>query len=695
MKYLNLKVIILFVIILLPAYWNSFSGSWVLDDLHNILENEKLHLAELNADSLKQTFFAKPYTDSKFYRPLVNFTFALNWFAGKDDVFGYHVMNFLIHLITAFLLFTAVRLLFQTPRMRHVIMDDRAVIVVALISALFWALHPIQIQAVTYIVQRMTSMAGMFFIGGICCYLSARQTFRKAGKLSGYLGCLLCYAAAVLCKENAIVLPAVLLLIHWIFFMKGVFCKKHIIYLSLIVAVVIVAFAAGMWYYSKQTGLGSYDVRFFTMTERMLTESRVIFLYIKQFFLPLPSMFQIEHYVQISTSLLNPPTTLPSIIGIIFLICLTLYKAQRWPLVGFAILYFLGCHVIESSFLPLELVFEHRNYVPTMFVVVPIVCGCVRLWQRYGARWPRMKSYLVLTAVVVLVLLGFSTFLRNYIWQNNTLLFESVIEKYPQVSRAYNTVGRDLLKAGKPDAALIYFQRALSNDNFNRNDEVDAARIHVASAYWMMGDFSAAIAQTKENLAENPHSEYLQLMLARIYSDSGDLAHAREQYEILLENPVNTTLNFEMGNVCLRQGDGVAALKSFKTVYDVLVKNNQLKDANAFKLQLALGRACVLTGNYDDAAKWFEAVMQITNDVERLTGALWLLGVMAEKQQIPSALLLTWMKTRPQEQIELICNDIAKQPYLPVMFVNGLYDYVQRYLNGNPAEVRERNNADR
>jgi hypothetical protein len=152
-----------------------------LDDFENILQNNALHISEPTPRALAATLFGEPTADissnQKLYRPLACLTFGLNWYAGQTNVWGYHLVNVGIHLLTAFFLFITILSLYRTPGMQK--RPEGEAYFVGLLAVVLWAVNPIQTQAVTYIVQRMASMAAMFYVLGLFCYLTARQSKGK------------------------------------------------------------------------------------------------------------------------------------------------------------------------------------------------------------------------------------------------------------------------------------------------------------------------------------------------------------------------------------------------------------------------------------------------------------------------------------------------------------------------------------
>nr|NJM03063.1 hypothetical protein [Desulfobacula sp.] len=162
--------ILLFSFICL-LYSQTLNSPWQFDDYDNITENLKIHMHVLNWASIKASLYATPSCENTLYRPVSNFSLALNWFLGKDDVTGYHLVNIAIHILTALILYLTVIQLMKTPNAGS--WDQEKIYSISLLSAILWAIHPIQIQAVTYIVQRMASLAAFFYIMGIFLFFKS------------------------------------------------------------------------------------------------------------------------------------------------------------------------------------------------------------------------------------------------------------------------------------------------------------------------------------------------------------------------------------------------------------------------------------------------------------------------------------------------------------------------------------------
>ncbi|MCK4252416.1 hypothetical protein KAX97_13285, partial [candidate division WOR-3 bacterium] len=179
-------------LLILLVYSNTFNASWHLDDYPNITGNSKLHIRNISPASIYETFFAHPIFSKKLYRPIACLTFAINWYFGKDNVIGYHIISNTIHLLTAFILFLTILNLFRSPNLKDKYQGSECFI--ALLTATLWAINPIQTQAVTYIVQRMASMAAMFYVLGIYFYIKGRINNSRLISVFSYMGCFLSFA---------------------------------------------------------------------------------------------------------------------------------------------------------------------------------------------------------------------------------------------------------------------------------------------------------------------------------------------------------------------------------------------------------------------------------------------------------------------------------------------------------------------
>ena len=343
-------------ITLLLVYSNSFRGEWHFDDFYTIVENPNIRLQSATWDELKKSFYGPTFgTDSqRIARPVAYASFALNYLFGGTDVQGYHVVNLLIHLAASFFLFLLIRMTLLLPALKE--RYGSVAYPVALVSAFLWATSPMHVHAVTIIVQRMASLAGLGYVMSLYFYVRARTATTGRGAIALYLLSGTCALAAFGTKENTAVLPIALLLYDF-FFIQGISAdsaKKTLKWAVLPVAVFV---GLGLLYtdFSMERAVYESGVRPFSPMERLLTQGRVLFLYVSLLLYPIPSRLTFLHDIEISRTLFDPWTTFAAIVAIIFCLLFAALKARKYPLLSFAILFFILNHLVEGTLVPLEL----------------------------------------------------------------------------------------------------------------------------------------------------------------------------------------------------------------------------------------------------------------------------------------------------------------------------------------------------
>jgi hypothetical protein len=192
---------VLLLLVIFLIYSNTFNAAWQMDDHPNITDNERLHITELNRDNILRSLFANPRASKykELYRPAACLSFGLNWFFGRDHVFGYHLVNIIIHFSAAYLLYLTIMVLFETPRLKNHFRGRTHTI--ALLAAMLWAIHPIQTQAVTYIVQRMAAMAALFYLLSLYFYVKARLNVTPQRRGLLFAASIISYFLAIGSKE--------------------------------------------------------------------------------------------------------------------------------------------------------------------------------------------------------------------------------------------------------------------------------------------------------------------------------------------------------------------------------------------------------------------------------------------------------------------------------------------------------------
>ncbi|MBF0224832.1 MAG: hypothetical protein HQK76_05190 [Desulfobacterales bacterium] len=474
--YQKKKITLIFFITLLIviSYSNTLDCSWHLDDFANIVNNNKLHLNDLKVTSLINCFFARPSEDNqqyqfdqdttvkkttgvnKFYRPVSCLTLGMNWYFSNDNVTLYHVTNIIFHILTAIILFFTILLLFETPKIVGKYEENK--LFIAFFSTILWALNPIQTQAITYIVQRMALLATMFYILSIFFYIKGRLCLKKNMSLLFYFLCFISFLLSIGSKENTAILPFTLLLIEFCFFQSIDLKNKINLAIILFTVVLFISIAGFIIRWDTNIFFKGYSSRDFTLIERLLTESRVIMLYLSLIFYPVSSRFSIQHDIIISKNLFYPITTLFSIIAIFIIVGISLYKIKKKPLIAFAILFYFINHIIESTILPLELIFEHRNYLPSLFLFLPVSIILKKGMDLFKTK-TKIYKWMYVFIVFLIFMFSMGTYTRNMVWKDELTLWKDAILTAPKSLRAYGMLGVTLLDEGKIGEAVHYFMK--------------------------------------------------------------------------------------------------------------------------------------------------------------------------------------------------------------------------------------------
>ncbi|MDF1579076.1 MAG: hypothetical protein P1P81_11610 [Desulfobulbales bacterium] len=445
-----LAVLSIFAVVFV-IYSNTYTVPFVFDDRINITDNPAVQLESISWESLSEAAFESPVPS----RPLANLTLALNYYFHKKELPGYHLVNILLHAVNGVLLYFLFAATFRTPALRDSLAGPKTA---AFAGALIWLAHPLQVQSVTYIVQRMNSLATLFYLAAMLFYVGGRRAKTGRKRYLFWGGCVLSGVAGFLCKEIVLTLPVFLFLYEFFFFRNldfSWFKRRSVIGVAAAIIFVALILVAP----KIDSILAGYDQRPFTMGQRLLTEPRVVVFHLSQFFYPHPYRFNIFHDFSISSSLLAPPATILAIAALFAMAIAALVVARRHRLLSFSILWYLGNLAIESSVIPLEIIFEHRNYLPTTFLCL-LVTFLIFRWLREG-KFKRSAPVVILIAAAVLAGL---TYYRNRDWRTEEILLLDSLGKAPRVARTQASLGYALMWQWRLDEAMQRFRIALRLD---------------------------------------------------------------------------------------------------------------------------------------------------------------------------------------------------------------------------------------
>lgn len=461
------------------AYAPSFGVPFQFDDEARLLHNEALLHGRV-LDALRWLGNS---------RAVPSLTFVFNYQVGALDPTGYHVVNFLVHLLTALGVFAMTLTLCRTPLLCPAWPPRRARLLAGAAAFLF-ACHPLQTQAVTYIIQRYASMAALFYVWAVVCYLCARVAQQRGARRAAWLYFLATFAfavCAVLSKEHTVSLPASLLLVEWIGFGRPRW--RNLAACSL-AALAIIAVPIVWKVIAWEPAIKTVPVDSVPLLSRLsqsilmprnsllgtertspvayfLTEATVLPRYLGLVLMPWG--LNVDHQVPIVAQV-SPQV----VVGWLLLGSLALFAVwilPRAPLGAFGILWFFVTVSVESSVLPIDdAMAEHRMYLPMAGLAV----SAAWLFATAVARAPRAAKAVGIIAAVALVALSFA---RNVVWMSPLTLWLDAVEKSPDKARPHANLGSAYYKANRLDDAVDESCRALAlaPDDATANENLDLA----------------------------------------------------------------------------------------------------------------------------------------------------------------------------------------------------------------------------
>jgi tetratricopeptide (TPR) repeat protein len=666
--------LLLIIVLGILVYSNTFYVPFQLDDTGIIVKNPVIKDFSYFIDTSRVDDFA-PYLyrckDIQSFlkaRYVGMLSFWANYRLGGLDVIGYHIINTAVHIINALLVYFIVTLTFRTPVLADSNFKERSKYI-ALISALFFVCHPIQTQAVTYIVQRFTSLATMFYMLSLALYIRWRLQEVKNQKLEirgnekniicnfnslsiiSYFFPLVTAVLAMKTKEISITLPLMIALYEVLFFKSDI--KNKIIYLTpffitmLIIPLAYIKLNVDIGETSNILSQATRNKSALGRLDYLLTQFGVIATYIRLLFMPVGQSIYYDDMFRYS--FLEPPVFL-SFLFLFFIFCFGLYMLHRsrrgepvQRIVSFGVFWFFIALSVESSVLPImDVIFEHRVYLPSAGAFMAIVTGSFLLADRFG----RARKAVVCVTVVVVLAFSAATYARNTVWQSQVSLWEDTVRKAPDNSFGHFYLGKAYREAGylekaieaykdcielQPNAywahidlAQIYLINGMADkslkhyntvielipDNEIVNDIIPDYRLiynNIAAAYWAKGMAEEAIEYFKKSLKLDPELKDTHINIGDVYMETGYADKAFEHFK--------TAVRLNSNDV--RAHSKLGAAYESKGLFDKAVEHYRL----AAELEprnptgyFILGNLYQSRGLFDNAIQLYQIALKVAPD---------------------------------------------------------------------------------
>lgn len=580
----------------LLLYSNTLTVPWYYDDFVNIIEQPYLR----GLDQVLNLMFS--------FRGVAKLTFAMNYSLGGLSLAGFHLVNIFIHAGAVVTFYLVLKRVFrETP-------------VFPFLCALLFAVHPVQTQAVTYIVQRMTSLSGLLFLLSLYCYIRFREKYDPNSDSIGITAILLWSAAilsgslALYSKENAVVLPVVIYLFDLYFLGGNSDGWRRALLRTCPFALVPFLFAVYFFLAPLVKGAG---IDALTKTATTIVSSQglspwtyfvtqwgVVWIYLR--ILLLPYGLTLDYSYPVVTSLMDLRNAVAGI-GLAGLLFLAFKLRKSAPRSSFGITLFFLALAVESSFIPLDPMFVHRLYIPVAGFAIVVMDVLLRL--------PRRSVFLLLFCVIT-VAYALVAWQRNLLWRNPASFYEDNLRKAPHSERVRNLLAEQYMMAGRDEDAkrlLIEAIRinpsfgssivSLSNIYINEGNKSEAFElldkgvrsnpndheIHniLGSLYGMVGRSGMAEYHLRQAIALKPNYGRAYCSLGVLYSSLGMWNEAESQYRFALTlSPNDPLTHFNLGVVLLSKEQKAEALQEFERTLKLDPKNRHV----LYNLALVMNR---------------------------------------------------------------------------------------------------------
>ncbi len=526
-------------------YSNTFQSSFHLDDESSIVENYRIQ-------NIGMPGLIWEYSRERF---LAYLTFALNYRFGGLNTFGFHLINLTIHILASWIVFLLIRITFRTPALvSHSLTKHSHTL--ALFSSLLFLTHPIQTQAVTYIVQRIASLTALFYLASVTFYAKARL---ENNRLFYGLALFTTYAS-MFTKQIAFTLPFTLALYEFTFFGKQDL-KSKLLRLApfLASAAVIPVLTAIHGATASQAGQDSalipVETKLISRSDYLLTQFNVVRTYLRLLVFPVNQ--NLDYDYPISTTPADLPTFLSLLLHAGMIVgAFRLLKNHR--MISFGIFWFYLTLSVESGIIPIkDVIFEHRLYLPMFGFVLAFTSFIFLLLKN-------TRKFSLIFSLLVLAFSGM-TYLRNKVWKDELSLWADVIHKSPDKARPNNTLG---------------------------------------AAYGDLGDFEKAERYLEKAIQINPRHPMAYFNLGAVRGKQGLLEEKTKYYEKALEvNPKLVKAYGNLGAIYGKKGNPGKALEFLNRALSL--------DPRYVPAYYNLGVTYAKMGNYPKAARALEKTIQI------------------------------------------------------------------------------------
>lgn len=431
--------------VILWALLPGLYGGFYLDDYPNLsplgyLKNSNLPLL---------SFLVDPAVGG-LGRPISYLTFLIQYESWPGNPFAFKAINFLIHCVNGALVYFLALLLFRQKFELDI--PGHWITLAALLTAFSWMILPIQVSTVFYVVQRMTLLSTFFVLLSLVGYLWLRLVFRVWERKHYFWACVAVGSGyfGVFAKENAILVGLLILVCEFTLLSRTVWRPNRIFMLGTLVAPLVAVILYLLVFKDATSGYASRD---FTLSERLYTQAVVVWEYLGKVFYPTPARLHLYNDgFKVYGGLIPDPRVIVSLFALVIGLAFSLKNRSKYPFFAFGFLFYLSAHLLESSFLPLELRFEHRNYLPLVGLIIGLVGALLWLWQRISENRLKRRFFTVIAFSYLLFIVSVSA-LESRVWGDEKAFALSSLIDRPLSIRAQQEAAAFFVSRGDHMAA--------------------------------------------------------------------------------------------------------------------------------------------------------------------------------------------------------------------------------------------------
>lgn len=588
------------------VYFTTITTPFIFDDYYCLIGNPAIREFSFFTDPQRvlELGVVNDIKNNILLRPVAYFTFALNFALHGFDVRGYHLVNLLLHLGNALLVYLLMWLTLRTPAMDFQGEDAENRLseqygYLPLFCALLFVCHPLQTQAVTYIIQRFVPMVTFFCLSALVLYINGRLATKRSVRTTCYLIALASCVLAMKSKENAFTFPVIIGLYEFIFF-RGATGDRiaRLIPFLLTMSIIPLKLNELSSLYKPVEAESIVDAvnlvnfRGTSSFDYLMSQFGVIATYLRLLLLPINQNLDYDYPLQ--KVFFSPAVVLP------LLLLLAIAAAGVWLLVrsrdrrtpesglfkisAFGTFWFFIALAVESSIVPIDdLIFEHRAYLPSIGFFMATLAGGISMYaQRTGKSAFRSR---LIVGFLVLAVISYATagFLRNRVWADAVTLWRDVVSKSPNKARGHNSLGNAFVEHLK-FRALDPFGHGIK---LNREDEATIeeaikeyrtaisikpkyvlAHLNLGIVFMMQKKYEEAVGALSTAVGLAPENPVPLAYLGKVYEERGDLTTARRKYhEAIAVAPAAPDGHMFLGALNAREGNDAEALQEFEIAF--------------------------------------------------------------------------------------------------------------------------------